>query len=139
MKKIIEVRDADQLSDFLCKVGLINCKAGYKGKIDHFDILFKRFKQNIFRRSPNQLGKFLENTNRIMNFPQPDLEEIARLRTIVLTGKYDEFTSSDDCKKVARQFQSCDLEIVPKSDHMFMHQQPLYSAGKIDAFIRCEN
>ena len=136
MKNIIEVQNSEELSRFLCKIGLINCKAGSKGKIEHFSTLFERFQKMISRCNPNELGKFLENTNRIMNFPEPNLKEIAGLRSMVLSGKYDEFTSAKECQKVAAQFDSCDLHLVPKSDHMFLHERPVYSAQKVDGFIK---
>lgn len=138
MKNIIEIQDADKLAKFLCKIGLINCKAGHKGKIEHFDILLKRFQKTISKSNPNELGKFLENTNRIMRFPEPNLEDIASMRSMVLSGCYDEFTSSKECKKVAAQFESCDIHMVPKSDHMFLHEQPVYSAHMIDGFLKSQ-
>ena len=138
MKNIIEIQNADKLAKFLCKIGLVNCKAGHKGKIDHFDILLKRFHKTISKSNPNELGKFLENTNRIMNFPQPDLGDIASMRSMVLSGCYDEFTSSKECKKVAAQFESCDIHMIPKSDHMFLHEQPVYSANMIDGFLKSQ-
>ncbi len=139
MKNIIEVRKTEQLANFLCKIGLVNCKAGSKGKIEHFDLLVKKFQKKIARCDPNQLGKFLENTNRIMKFPEEDLTEIANLPSMILKGRYDEFTSTKDCEKVASEFQSCPLYLIPKSDHMFLHEQPVYSAKKIDAFIKSQN
>ena len=138
MKEIIELKDSKQLAKFLCKIGLINCKAGKKGKIDHFEILLKRFERSISNCDPNQLGKFLENTNRIMNFPKPNLKEISNLRSMILSGRYDEFTSVKDCRKVATQFESCDFYMIPKSDHMFLHEQPEYSANMIDGFLKSQ-
>ena len=55
-----------------------------------------------------------------------------------MSGRYDNFTSHKDCKKVAAQFKSCDLQIVPSSDHMFLNEQPSFSASLIDDFIESQ-
>lgn len=135
MQEIIKSRDARALSEFLCRIGLINCEAGEKGMIDSFEILLKKFVINISRLDANHLGKFMANTNRILNFPGSDLSKISSIKTLILSGVHDRFTSPDDCESVYEQFENCKLKFVPKSDHLFLFEQPLYAIKKIDKFL----
>lgn len=135
MKDIIKSRDAKKLSEFLCNIGLVNCKAGQKGLIESFDILFKKFVINISRLDANHLGKFMANTNRILKFPDHNLSGISNLKTLILSGVYDEFTAPDDCKTIAKKIQDCELHFVPRSDHMFLYEQPFFSIKKIERFL----
>ena len=135
MLKIIESRNAKALSEFLCRIGLINCVAGNKGKIESFNLLLKKFLANISRSDANNLGKFIHNTDRILKFPNKDLSSISDKKTLILSGIYDEFTSPKECRKIARQFNDCKIKLVPRSDHMFLYEQALYSIKQIDKFL----
>lgn len=133
--KIIESRNAKALSEFLCRLGLVNCVAGNKGKIDSFNILLKKFVANISRSDANHLGKFIQNTDRILKFPDKNLARISHKKTLILSGIYDEFTSPKECRKIANQFNDCKVKLVPRSDHMFLYEQALYSIKQIDKFL----
>jgi pimeloyl-ACP methyl ester carboxylesterase len=122
--EIISKKDTLVLSDFLCKVGLLNCVAGCERKIDHFEKLTLLFKRKIEKLTEEDLAKFIHNTDRILSFGKTDLSAIKHVNTKVITGEYDSFTTPEYCRKVARSFTSNNFESIPRADHMFLFERP---------------
>lgn len=135
MKQIIRSKSSSLLSDFLCKVGLINCKAGEKGNIELFDLLLPLFKRKISKLEDRQLEKFLQNTDRILKFGSKNLSYVSQISTLVITGIFDNFTTPKACIKIAESFENSSVHLISRSDHMFLFERPKTAVRLISDFL----
>jgi len=135
LEDIISKKDLPTLAEFLFDIGLMNSKEGEKGNILQFELISALFKQQILRLSEDKLQKFMSNTDRIMSYGSSSIAGIENMKTLVLTGQYDTFTSCGEGRALAVRFANAEFYEVPAADHLFLFENPEFATKLISDFL----
>lgn len=106
-------------------------------------IVNRRLAESVLRtgltRMPAQArAKHASNTQRLLGQSSMELREAPNVRVLVFTGEHDEFTHSDQCRKIASSFPSSWFTTIQDADHLFHVERFETTAALVEQFINEE-
>jgi len=80
-------------------------------------------KSQLMKYSDDEQKKYIENTKRLLQMKPLNLSAPPKVKTLVFTGEYDEFTKPEYCEEVARAIPDAQFTTIKDADHLFHLQQ----------------
>ena len=111
--------------------------------VHNYDLSRKVIRKLIALLTPVEIAQFIENTKRILKYPEPILSTPIHLSPLVFTGAFDIFTPPSLCRNIGRLYQNSYFGTLDHYDHLFhignrraiiRNLLPFYFEGKVPGF-----